>query len=109
VMAMAMVMAGVEARPQYVADFVEEGLGESGDWLGNLFAAAEAGSSISPTEFFGNVICADGVLGAGYEEWALVGWNIAQEIDEETQEGAVNTIVPGSAGVAYDIVNLGGS
>lgn len=94
----------------YVSDFVEGGLGESGDWRGYVFTAAEENSQITPEEFLGDVVCAEGVLGAGYEEWALVGWNIAQEIDEETQKGgAVNAIVPGGTGVAYDIANLGSS
>lgn len=101
---------GDTAESPYACDFVVGGLGESGNWRGYLFTAAEAGSSISPEEFLGDVLCVQGVLGAGYEEWALTGWNIAQETDEETLDGgAVRAIVPGGAGVAYDIVNLGGS
>ncbi len=100
---------GDEVSP-YVSDFVEGGLGTAGDWSGYVFTAAEENSTIAPEEFLGNVVCAEGTLAAGYEEWALVGWNIAQEIDEETMEGgAVNAIVPGGSGVAYDVVNLGSS
>jgi hypothetical protein len=101
---------GSTAENPYISGFVVGGLGESGSWRGYVFTAAEAGSSISPGEFLGDVVCAEGSLGASFEEWALVGWNIAQEIDEETLDGgAVNAIVPGGTGVAYDLVNLGGS
>lgn len=94
----------------YPSDFVEGGLGESGDWRGYVFTAAEESSTIEPEEFLGDVVCADGLLAAGFEEWALVGWNIAQEIDEETLVGgAVSAIVPGGTGVAYNVVNLGTS
>lgn len=105
---------GDELSP-YVSDFVVGGLGESAEtdspkWRGYMFTAAGTNSTISPEEFLGQEICASGQLGANYEEWALVGWNIAQEIDEETLDGgAVNAISPGGSGVAYDIVNLGTS
>jgi hypothetical protein len=94
----------------YTADFVEAGLGTAGDWNGYLVTAAEAGSSISPSEITTNEVCVSGMLGAGYEEWALVGWNIAQVIDEETGEGGeVQAIAPGGTGVVVDVANLGGS
>ncbi len=92
------------------ADFVEGGRGTFGGWDGYMFTAVEAMSSIMPTEFTGRNLCVTGTLGASYEEWALVGWNIAQDIDPETFEGgAVNSISPGGTGVEVQVINNGGS
>jgi hypothetical protein len=59
-----------------------------------------------PTEFMEPVLAVSGVLGAGYEEWALIGWNIAQDLDPETLEGGeVRAISPGGAGVNVRVAN----
>ncbi len=92
------------------SDFVEAGRGTYGGWDGYLFTAAETGSSIRPEAFVGRNLCVSGTLGAAYEEWALVGWNIAQDIDPETFEGGpVNAISPGGTGVEVAVINYGGS
>src|SRR5690606_38864406 len=97
------------------ADFVIGGLGtgtstDGIEWRGYTFTAKADASSIMPTEFAGTNLCVSGTLAAGYEEWALVGWNIAQEVDPETQEGgAVLSIAPGSTGVNVKVLNNGGS
>ncbi len=95
------------------ADFVVGGRGTiMGDptWDGYLFTVAGDMSTIMPAEFTGSELCVSGTLGASYEEWALVGWNIAQEIDPDTFEGgAVNAIAPGGTGVSVQVVNNGGS
>lgn len=92
------------------ADFVEGGRGTVGTWDGYTFTAVGDNSSIMPTEFMGRNLCVTGTLGASYEEWALVGWNIAQEIDPETfMGGAVNSIAPGGTGVEVQVINNGGS
>jgi hypothetical protein len=97
------------------ADFVIGGLGTGTStdgivWNGYTFTAKAEASSIMPTEFMGSNLCVSGTLAAGYEEWALVGWNIAQEIDPDTQMGgAVLSIAPGSTGVNVQVKNNGGS
>ncbi len=93
------------------ADFVAGGLGESGDWRGYAFTAVdEAGSSILPSEFVGSELCAEGVLAPGFGSWAVVGWNIAQEVDPETLEGGnLGEITPGGTGLDYEVVNLSDS
>lgn len=97
------------------SDFVlgGRGTGTTSDgitWDGYMFTVASdiSTSTIMPAEFTGSNLCVSGLLAAGYEEWALVGWNIAQEIDPETSMGlAVNSIVPGGAGVNVQVVNPG--
>lgn len=85
------------------SDFVTAGLGESGDWKGYLWTAAEAGSTIEPAEFKGDTVCAEGTLGDTYEEWAMIGWNINQEIDDDGMGGDVLDMVPGGTGVTYKV------
>lgn len=87
------------------SEFVTDGLGESGDWKGYLWTAAETGSTIEPGEFTGDIICAEGTLGAAYEEWAMVGWNINQEVGEDGMGGDVLDMVPGGTGVTYSVEN----
>lgn len=92
------------------SDFVTGGLGESGTWKGYLFTAVADNSTITPEAFDGSEICVSGSLEANYEAWAMVGWNIAQTIDETTFEGgAVNAVAPGGTGVSYNIVNNDGT
>lgn len=77
-----------------------------GAWWGYPFAASSEGSTIMPTEFTGPALAVSGVLGAGYEEWAMIGWNIAQDIDPDTLEGGeVRAISPGGAGVNVRVAN----
>lgn len=96
------------------ADFVQGGLGQSSDgaWSGYTFSTAETATTttIEPDSFPGSNLCVTGTMAAGYEEWALVGWNIAQELDPETMMGGdVNAIAPGSTGVNVKVRNNGGS
>lgn len=94
----------------YEADFVSGGRGTVGVWDGYLFTVAEADSTISPGEILDSNLCVSGTLGPAYEEWAMLGWNIAQEIDPETFEGgAVNAVSPGGVGVEVRTINNGGS
>lgn len=58
-----------------------------GTWWGYPFTASSEGSTITPTEFTGPTLAVSGTLGAGYEGWAMIGRNIAQDIDPDTFEG----------------------
>lgn len=88
--------------------FVSGGLGTSqdGSWRGYFWSSARVGSSITPDSFTGDSVCVSGRLGAGYEHWAMVGWNIAQEIDPVTGEGGLLwAIEPGGSGLRVALSN----
>lgn len=95
------------------ADFVSGGLGTDGTWNGYLFTASDSlGSTISPSEFTGSNLCVTGELAAdeSWGTWALVGWNIAQDVDPDTfVGGTVNAISPGGLGVDVKVVNNEGT
>ncbi len=95
--------AGSQKEP---ADFVRGGRGTAGTWDGYLFPTATSGSPPSPTEFIGSELCIYGELAPGYEEWAAIGWHIAQVIDAETFEGGeAQSITPGGTGVEVEVLN----
>lgn len=92
------------------SDFVLGGRGTFGDWDGYLFTAAEAGSTIWPSEIVDSRACVSGTLAPGYEQWAMIGWNIGQDIDPETFQGLTPTaIAPGGIGVEVQVLNPGAS
>lgn len=100
------------ADPVFGPATFENGLGKAGDWEGYLWTAAETGSTISPENFddAGAEICVSGATGPSYEEWGMVGWNIAQDIDPITLEGkALHAIAPGGVGVRVEVNNIAGS
>lgn len=82
-----------------------------GTWDGYTFVTSSENSAVvMPTEFTGSGLCVNGILGGGYEEWALFGWNIAQVLDPVTGEGgAIRAIAPGGTGVNVQVTNNGGS
>lgn len=100
---------GTGGASEVVADFVSGGLGEYGSWKGYLFTAVDDfGSTITPSEFTGSDICVSGTVTQNddWKSWAMVGWNIAQDVDPVTFEGGVvNSIVPDSSGVEVNVVN----
>jgi len=90
-----------------MAEFIMGGLGTAGEFSGYLFTASEAGSSIAPAEFLGSVVCAQGEVAADWEEWAMIGWNVAQEINEDFSGGDTMEITPTSSGIRVKAQNNG--
>lgn len=92
------------------SDFILGGRGTVGDWDGYLFTVAEEGSFIEPNEIIDSNACVSGILAAGYEQWAMIGWNIAQVIDPETFQGLTPLAMsPGGEGVEVQVLNNAGS
>lgn len=107
---------GADSGDSVTSDFVIDGLGTNGDWSGFLWTLAAtagettAGSSIYPSEILDNEVCVSGTLGASYEDWAEVGWNVNQPRDPDTGEGLLPLeTTPTGTGVSYDLINLGGN
>ncbi len=83
-----------------------------GCWRGHAYTSAPvAGSSISPTDFSTCTdpcsLCASGSVAADidYAGIALLGFNLAQELDTET----AGTVVPTGSGLLVNFTNSGGS
>ena len=101
-------MGGAENYPDSI--FVEAGRGTSGIWDGYLFTYASEQSQIEPNCFSTSRVCVNGTVGSDYEEFALVGWSIAQDIDPETHLGGnLHAISPGGTGVHVEVHNNLGS
>src|SRR5690606_18020678 len=90
--------------------FNGRGSSSSGEWDGYFFTESTEASVIVPPDFFGSCLCASGVVGPSFEEWAGVGWNIAEELHPETFEGVeIQSVPPGGTGLQVKVVNNAGT
>lgn len=85
----------------------------SGAWHGYVWTSTDTlGSTISPTDFSlapqGGPYCATGTVTGdpGYNGYAMIGYNIAQDPGSGT---TANAITPTAAGIAYSVTNNGGN
>jgi hypothetical protein len=82
----------------------------SGGWHGYAWAATSAtGATIAPKSFSGSIdfpLCASGSVESGYDNLAMVGWNLNQA---NTTGAATETVTPKQKGITVGVTNKGGS
>ncbi len=95
------------SMPEYPdADFVTRGLGEVDHWRGYLFTVTSDDASVTPESFTGSNICVTGTVTDDLESFAMVGFNLAQEVEPVTLvAGEALPTLPGGQGIQIEVVN----